>query len=153
MCLLNFIEGYEKCYLLQGVHWQKQGSKENGHFEGCFNILDWRRVWLWYNCKINGVGRELRKTKGQVQKTASRESCLAGATGSSISNELPQTLERDKKISPSSELYNIWFISQAPEPVQLPTLEEYPKPSSFFSPPSGYALRKNSGKRLVFTLA
>lgn len=42
-----------------------------------------------------GVGRELRKTKAQVQKTASRESCLAGATGSSISNELPHTLERD----------------------------------------------------------
>ena len=60
-----------------------------------------------------GVGRELRKTKAQVQKIASRDSCLVGATGSSISNELPQTLERDSQVSPSSELYSIRFISHA----------------------------------------
>ena len=53
------------------------------------------------------VGRELGKTKVQVQKTASRESYLAGATRSSISNELPQTLERDSQVSPSSELFSI----------------------------------------------
>ena len=82
-----------------------------------------------------GVGRELGKTKVQVQKTTSRESCLAGATWSSISNELPQTLERDSQVSPSSELYSIRFISHAPEPVQLLTLEEYPRPSSFFFTP------------------
>ena len=118
------------------------GSKENGHFEGYFTICDWRTVWWWYNCKINGVGRELRKTKDQVQKTASRESCLADATGSSISNELPQTLKRDSQISPSSELYSIWFISYAPEPVQLPTLEEYPKQSSFFFTPQWVCSKK-----------
>ena len=54
-----------------------------------------------------GVGQELGKTKVQVQKTASRESYLAGATRSSISNELPQTLERDSQVSPSLELYSI----------------------------------------------
>ena len=103
---------------------------------------------------LTGLGRELKKTKAQVQKIASRESYLAGATGSSISSELPQAVERQSQGSaPPQDLYSIRFINHAPEPVQLPTLEEYPRPSSFLSPPSGYALKKNSGKRVVFTLA
>ena len=89
-----------------------------------------------------------------MQKIASRESYLAGATGSSISSELPQAVERQSQGSaPPQDLYSIRFINHAPEPVQLPTLEEYPRPSSFLSPPSGYALKKNSDKRVVFTLA
>lgn len=100
------------------------------------------------------LGRELRKTKAQVREIASRESCLAGSTGSSISSELPQHLERQSQVSPPpQELYIIRFINHASEPVQLPTLEEYPRPSSFLSPPSGYALKKNSGKRVIFSLA
>ena len=103
---------------------------------------------------LAGLGRELKKTKAQVQKIASRESYLAGATGSSISSELPQAVERQSQGSaPPQDLYSIRLINHAPEPVQLPTLEEYPRPSSFLSPPSGYALKKNSGKRVVFTLA
>ena len=51
------------------------------------------------------------------------------------------------------DLYSIRFISHAPEPVQLPNMEDYPRPSSFLAPSSGYALKKNSGKRVVFTLA
>ena len=79
---------------------------------------------------------------------------MAGATGSSISSELPQPLERQSQVSPPpQQVYSIRFINHALEPVQLSTLEEYTRPSSFLSPPSGYALKKNSGKRVVFTLA
>ena len=100
------------------------------------------------------LDESLDKTKAQVRKIASRESCLAGSTGSSISSELPQHLERQSQVSPPpQELYSIRFINHASEPVQLPTLEEYPRPSSFLSPPSGYALKKNSGKRVIFSLA
>ena len=87
-----------------------------------------------------GVGLELGKTKVQVQKTASRESCLAGATGSSISNELPQTLERDSQVSRSSELYSIRSAMLQNQCSFLhwgSTLDHH----LFFSPPSGYALK------------
>ncbi len=103
---------------------------------------------------LAGVGKMVKKTQVQVKKLASRESCLAGATGSSISSDLPQPLERQSDISiQPQDVYTIRFISHAPETVLAPTLDNVPRPSSFPSPPSGFALKKNSGKKTVFSLA
>ena len=101
---------------------------------------------------VAGLGKVLKKTKAQIKKLASRESSLAGSTGSSISSELPQQQQPEVSVEPE-DLYSIRFISHAPEPVQLHNMEDYPRPSSFLAPSSGYALKKNSGKRVVFTLA
>ncbi|CAH3119243.1 unnamed protein product [Pocillopora meandrina] len=103
---------------------------------------------------LAGVGKMVKKTKVQVKKLASRESCLAGATGSSISSELPEPLERQSAVSiQPQDVYTIRFINHAPETVLAPTLDNVPRPSSFPSPPSGFALKKNSGKKTVFSLA
>ena len=103
---------------------------------------------------LAGVGKMVKKTKVQVKKLASRESCLAGATGSSISSELPEPLERQSAVSiQPQDVYTIRFINHALETVLAPTLDNVPRPSSFPSPPSGFALKKNSGKKTVFSLA
>ena len=103
---------------------------------------------------LAGVGKMVKKTKVQVKKLASRESCLAGVKGSSISSELPEPLERQSAVSTQpQDVYTIRFINHAPKTVLAPTLDNVPRPSSFPSPPSGFALKKNSGKKTVFSLA
>ena len=104
---------------------------------------------------LAGVGKMVKKTQVQIKKKlASRESCLAGATGSSISSELPEPLERQSAVSiQPQDVYTIRFINHAPETVLAPTPDNVPRPSFFPSPPSGFALKKNSGKKTVFSLA
>ena len=83
---------------------------------------------------MTGLGKVLKKTKAQVKKLASRESSLAGSTGSSTSSELPQQQQPGVSVQPE-DLYSIRFISHAPEPVQLPNMEDHPRPSSFLARP------------------
>lgn len=64
---------------------------------------------------IAGVGKELKKTKGQVQALASRSRPIAGSTGATTTEELCFTAT-DRR-NPSGMPYSIRFIQHAPDPV------------------------------------
>ncbi|KAK3720927.1 hypothetical protein QZH41_014534, partial [Actinostola sp. cb2023] len=102
---------------------------------------------------LAAVGKELTKTKAQLQKISQRTSPLAGATGSSISCEhhVPEPAVSQAPSQPI-EAYSVRFIQHAPEPLQLPHLQEGCNTDSMLCPAGGYALKKSSGKRVVFTL-
>ena len=74
---------------------------------------------------LAGVGKEVKKTKAQLQKISSRNAPMAGSTGSSISSELPPAREGELQGHPDqSETYSIRFINHAPEPLQTPSFIE-----------------------------
>lgn len=103
---------------------------------------------------LAGVGKVSKKTKGQLKKIAARESPLAGSTGASVSSELPQSIdEGPSNSSHQGDIYSIRFINHAPEPVLLPSLLENDRIRTSLLPSEGFGLKKNSGKRVVFSLA
>ena len=102
---------------------------------------------------LAGVGKEVKKTKAQLQKISSRNAPMAGSTGSSISSELPPAREGELQGHPDqSETYSIRFINHAPEPLQTPSFIENGEIDRRMHPSSGFALKKASRKRVVFSL-
>ena len=78
---------------------------------------------------------------------------MAGSTGSSISSELPPAREGELQGHPDhSKTYSIRFINYAPEPLQTPSFIENGEADSRMHPSSGFALKKASRKRVVFSL-
>ena len=102
---------------------------------------------------LAGVGKEVKKTKAQLQKITSRNAPIAGSTGSSISSELPPAREGELQGHPDqSETYSIRFINHAPEPMRTPSFIENGEIDRRMHPSSGFALKKASRKRVVFSL-
>ena len=102
---------------------------------------------------LAGVGKEVKKTKAQLQKISSRNAPMAGSTGSSISSELPPAREGELQGHPDqSETYSIRFINHAPEPLQTPSFIENGEIDRRMHPSRGFALKKASRKRVVFSL-
>ena len=101
---------------------------------------------------LAGVGKEVKKTKAQLQKISSRNAPMAGSTGSSISSEMPPAREGELQGQPDqSETYSIRFINHAPEPLQTPSFIENGDSDGRMHPSSGFAL-KESRKTVVFSL-
>ena len=102
---------------------------------------------------LAGVGREVKKTKAQLLKISLRNAPMAGSTGSSISSELPPAREGELQAHRTEEeAYSIRFINHAPEPLQIPSFIENGRTESSIQPSSGFALKKASRKRVVFSL-
>ena len=103
---------------------------------------------------LAGSGKVSMKTKEHLRKISSRCSPLAGSTGASVSSELPQgSGEQLYSTSCQGDVYSIRFINHAPEPVQFPSLLEMERILTPWLPSKGFGLKKNSGKRVVFSLA
>ena len=103
---------------------------------------------------LAGIGKVSKKTKEQLKKISSRCSPLAGSTGASVSSELPQgSDEQLHNTSCQGDVYSIRFINHAPEPIQLPSVLETDRVLTPWLPSKGFGLKKNSGKRVVFSLA
>ena len=91
---------------------------------------------------LAGVGKEVKKTKAQLQKISSRNAPMAGSTGSSISSELPPAREGELQGHPDqSETYSIRFINHAPEPLQTPSFIENGESDSRMHPSSAFLFR------------
>lgn len=103
---------------------------------------------------LAGTGKVSKKTKEHLRKISSRCSPLAGSTGASVSSELPQGSEEQlHSTSCQGDVYSIRFINHAPEPIQWPSLLETDRILTPWLPSKGFGLKKNSGKRVVFSLA
>ena len=100
---------------------------------------------------IAGVGKELKKTKGQVQALASRSRPIAGSTGATTTEELCVTAT-DRR-NPSGMPYSIRFIQHAPDPVIEATMVPAEEGLTRHIAESGYALKTGGTKRVTFTLA
>jgi len=100
---------------------------------------------------IAGVGKELKKTKGQVQALASRSRPIAGSTGATTTEELCVTAT-DRR-NPSGMPYCIRFIQHAPDPVIEATMVPAEEGLTRQIAESGYALKTGGTKRVTFTLA
>ena len=104
---------------------------------------------------LAGIGKVVKKTKAQIQKITTRNSPMAGSTGSSISSQLPvpQTREEGLQSLSSQDVYSVRFINHAPEPLQSPSFFPSGRIATNLQPSNGYALKKSSGKRVIFSLA
>ena len=104
---------------------------------------------------LAGIGKVVKKTKAQIQKITTRNSPMAGSTGSSISLQLPvpQTREQGLQSLSSQDVYSVRFINHAPEPLQSPSYFQSGRIATNLQPSNGYALKKSSGKRVIFSLA
>ena len=104
---------------------------------------------------LAGIGKVVKKTKAQIQKITTRNSPMAGSTGSSISSQLPvpQTREEGLQSLSSQDVYSVRFINHAPEPLQSPSFFPSGRITTNLQPSNGYALKKSSGKRVIFSLA
>ena len=97
---------------------------------------------------LAGIGKVVKKTKAQIQKITTRNSPMAGSTGSSISLQLPvpQTREQGLQSLSSQDVYSVRFINHAPEPLQSPSYFQSGRIATNLQPSNGYALKKSSGK-------
>ena len=104
---------------------------------------------------LAGIGKVVKKTKAQIQKITTRNSPMAGSTASSISSQLPvpQTREEGLQSLSSQDVYSVRFINHAPEPLQSPSFFPSGRIATNLQPSNGYALKKSSGKRVIFSLA
>jgi len=103
---------------------------------------------------LAGTGKLSKKTKEHLRKVSSRCSPLAGSTGASVSSELPQgSDEQLHSTSSQGDVYSIRFINHAPEPIQFPSLLDTDRILTPYLPAKGFGLKRNSGKRVVFSLA
>ena len=103
---------------------------------------------------LAGTGKLSKKTKEHLRKVSSRCSPLAGSTGAPVSSELPQgSDEQLHSTSSQGDVYSIRFISHAPEPIQFPSLLDTNRILTLYLPAKGFGLKRNSGKRAVFSLA
>ena len=98
---------------------------------------------------LAGAGKELKKTKAQVQALASRSCPIAGATGATTTEELymPST----DRGNYSGEPYSIHFIQHATEPVVPVNMVPVEGLATHIAK-SGYALKTGGAKRVTFTL-
>ena len=99
---------------------------------------------------IAGVGKEVKKTKVQVQALASRSRPIAGSTGATTTEELCVTTT-DRR-NPSGVPYGIQFIQHAPEPVIQVTTVPAEEGLTRHITKSGYPLKTGGTKRVTFTL-
>ena len=103
---------------------------------------------------LAGVGKEVKKTKIQLQSLSGRTVPLAGATGATIQQDwTPATREATQTTVPTVA-YSIQFVQHAPEPLITPNkVREDNYAHCEKQPPEGFALKKASGKRITFTMA
>ena len=138
---------------------RSRAPKKNGYIQGHFPI--WELLFPLEGdyaggiiaCSLAGVGKEVKKTEAQLQKISLRNAPMAGSTGSSISSELPPAREGELQAHlTEEETYSIRFINHAPELLQIPSFIENGRAESSIQLSSGFALKKASRKRVVFSL-
>lgn len=101
---------------------------------------------------LAGVGKEVIKTKGQLQSLAGITAPIAGATGATIQQEITPAGRAATQSRNSSATYSIQFVQHAPEPLITPNKtreENYVHHEK--QPQKGFASKKASGKRVTFT--
>ena len=101
---------------------------------------------------LAGTEKELKKTKMQVQSLSGRQVPLAGQTGATIQQEVSSDVRAEPQPSNPSEDYSVQFIQHAAE---LAVTPDKVSAENFLTrqPSQGFGLKKNSGKRVTFTVA
>ena len=102
---------------------------------------------------LTGMGKELKKTKLQIQSFANCTHPIAGATGASTSEEICCEAPSEAPHA-SEESYNVRFVQHAAAervlPVMVVPVQEEGIVSYAVNP--GYALKVGGAKRVLFTL-
>lgn len=98
---------------------------------------------------LAGAGKELKKTKAQVQALASRSCPIAGATRATTTAKL--YFSSTDRGNYSGEPYSIRFIQHATEPVVPVNMVPVEGLITHIAE-SGYALKAGGAKRVTFTL-
>lgn len=102
---------------------------------------------------LAGTGKELQKTKGQIQALANRTRPIARATGATTTEEVCCQAGAVAH-GTSEEPYSVRFVQHAVVdrvlPVEMVTVEE--DMASNYATNPGYALKVGGAKRVLFTL-
>ena len=104
---------------------------------------------------LAGMGKEMKKTKVQIQGLANRTCPIAGATGPSTSEEICcEAASATPHTITSEEPYSVRFVQHAVAeqvlPVTMVPVEEEGIVTYAVNP--GYALKVGGAKRVLFTL-
>ena len=104
---------------------------------------------------LNGVGKEMKKTKRQLQVISGRTEPIEGATGAYTKDRL---LPGDAMSSSSSETddsYTVRLLQQASDPLLTPELQSLSEcdPHAAKRPESSFALKQSGSRRTVFNIA
>ena len=106
-------------------------------------------------CSLAGFGKNVSKTKTQLQSLSGRRSPIAGATGASIKEDTSaEPREGIHTESTGGDAYSVHFIQHSPEPLEPVNkcpVAKYPHKEQ--QPKEGFALKKGGGKRVLFSLA
>ena len=100
------------------------------------------------------VGKELKRTKQQLQALSGRTSPLAGATGASIQQESTPVARVQSQPRVPAAIYSTQFVQHAADSLITANrvrVERYPHSEK--QPLPAFALKKGSGKRVTSTLA
>ena len=99
---------------------------------------------------LAGMGKEMKKTKVQIQGLANRTRPIAGATGASTSEEICcEAASATPHTITSEEPYSVRFVQHAAAEQVLPVEEEG---IVTYAVNPGYALKVGGAKRVLFTL-
>ena len=101
---------------------------------------------------LSAVGKELKKTKAQIQALSNRTSPIAGATGATTTEDFQSPASSAVRRSFGQESYNLRFIQHAPDPVVPVSMRPLDGESRSRVEKAGYALKMGEGKRVVFML-
>ena len=104
---------------------------------------------------LTGMGKEMKKTKVQIQGLANRTRPIAGATGASTSEEICcEAASATPHTITSEEPYSVRFVQHAAAeqvlPVTMVPVEE--EGIVTYAVNSGYAQKVGGAKRVLFTL-
>lgn len=104
---------------------------------------------------LAGIGKEMKKTKVQIQSLANRTCPIAGVTGASTSEEICcEAASATPHTITSEEPYVVRFVQHAAAeqvlPVTMVPVEEEGIVTYAVNP--GYALKVGGAKRVLFTL-
>ena len=101
---------------------------------------------------VNGIGKELKKTKQQLQALSNRTHPGAGSTGATTNEDIPLSSCSTANHNECPN-YSVNFIQRATSAQQPAThcFEAVTPQIHHFIPPCGYALKTGEAKRTVFT--
>ena len=103
---------------------------------------------------LAGLGKQMSKSKQQLQVIANRTSPIAGATGATTTDDIPFSINSNVQCH-NQGTYSVKFVQHAAVPQQLPSNFVTPVDAMLIQslPRQGFALKIGGGRRTLFTLA
>ena len=103
---------------------------------------------------LAGLGKQMSKSKQQLQVIANRTSPIAGATGATTTDDIPFSINSNVQCH-NEGTYSVKFVQHAAVQEQLSSNFVTPVDAMLIQslPRQGFALKTGGGRRTLFTLA